>query len=116
MASHKPYHDAPEVVPGGYGHDGSQVLYGEGLETAQPGKEVVHTSTSGQGMKVDYAGAGWTKPEPLICGMRKRTFWIVLVVAIVVIVGAVGGGVGGALAGKSSNKSVVNSGSLSSTR
>jgi hypothetical protein len=36
-----------------------------------------------------------------ICGLKRRTFWIVLVVAIVVVAGAVGGGVGGALAGRS---------------
>lgn len=112
MASRERYHDAPEVVPGGHGHDGSQVLYGEGLEAAQPGKEVFNSSA--EGMKVDYAGAGWTRPEPLICGMRKRTFWIVLVVAVVVVVGAVGGGVGGALAGRSGSKSAVENGSLTS--
>lgn len=40
-----------------------------------------------------------------ICGLKKRTFWIVLIVAIVVVAAAVGGGVGGALASRSSNSS-----------
>ncbi|KAF2846093.1 hypothetical protein T440DRAFT_472093 [Plenodomus tracheiphilus IPT5] len=46
-----------------------------------------------------------------ICGIRRKTFWIVLAVAIVVVVGAVGGGVGGALASRSSN----NTGNVPST-
>lgn len=38
-----------------------------------------------------------------ICGLRRRWFWIVALLAITVVAGAVGGGVGGALASKSSN-------------
>jgi hypothetical protein len=37
-----------------------------------------------------------------ICGLRRRTFWIALGVALIVVAAAVGGGVGGALALKSS--------------
>ncbi|KAL0940042.1 uncharacterized protein CTRU02_206652 [Colletotrichum truncatum] len=38
-----------------------------------------------------------------ICGMRRKVFWIVLVVALIVVIGAgVGGGVGGALAAQNS--------------
>lgn len=33
-----------------------------------------------------------------ICGLQKKTFWLLLVLAIVVIGAAVGGGVGGAMA------------------
>lgn len=44
-----------------------------------------------------------------ICGLRKRTFWILMIVAIVVIAAAVGGGVGGALASRSSSNSNSNS-------
>jgi hypothetical protein len=33
-----------------------------------------------------------------ICGLRKRTFWVVVIAVIIVVASAVGGGVGGALA------------------
>jgi hypothetical protein len=39
---------------------------------------------------------------PRTCGLRRRTFWIALGVAMIVVVAAVGGGIGGALASKSS--------------
>ncbi|OAL51747.1 hypothetical protein IQ07DRAFT_390262 [Pyrenochaeta sp. DS3sAY3a] len=54
--------------------------------------------------KIPYAQAVHEQDQPrTICGIRKRTFWIVLIVAIIVIAAAVGGGVGGALANRSSN-------------
>jgi hypothetical protein len=37
-----------------------------------------------------------------ICGLRRRTVWIALIVAIIVVLAAVGGGVGAALASRSS--------------
>jgi hypothetical protein len=37
-----------------------------------------------------------------ICGLRRRTFWIAMIVAIIVVAAAVGGAVGGTLASKSS--------------
>lgn len=44
-----------------------------------------------------------------ICGLARRTFWIVfVVVAIVVVAAAVGGGVGGSIAAKNANKSQDN--------
>jgi hypothetical protein len=39
-----------------------------------------------------------------ICGLRKRTFWIVVIIAVLVVVSAVGGGVGGALATRKSGE------------
>jgi hypothetical protein len=41
---------------------------------------------------------------PRIYGLRRRTFWIAVGVAMIVVAAAVGGGVGGALASKSSRK------------
>jgi hypothetical protein len=38
-----------------------------------------------------------------ICGLRKRTFWIVAIVALIILVAVIGGGVGGALASKKSD-------------
>lgn len=45
------------------------------------------------------------KEEAKVCGMRKRTFWIVLVGAIVVVLAAIGGGVGGGLSARNSGSS-----------
>ena len=45
-------------------------------------------------------------PAPTICGIRRRTFWIIAgIVGLVVIAAAVGGGVGGALSNRSSAES-----------
>ncbi len=47
-------------------------------------------------------------PAATICGLRKRTFWIVFSVCLIVIAGAIGGGVGGALSkAATDNKYVV---------
>ena len=52
-----------------------------------------------------------------ICGLARRTFWIVFVVAAIVIVAAtVGGGVGGSIAAKNANKSKDNQRLVSSRR
>jgi hypothetical protein len=45
-----------------------------------------------------------------ICGLRKRAFWIALLVALIVVAAAVGGGVGGALSSSSSNNNKNTSG------
>ncbi len=102
MSPQQPYHDAPEVVPG---VDSPEVNYGEGLETAQPGKEVVTSNGVLEYYGKDYEGkeiGAPVAPKKRICGLSRRAFWIVLGVAIVIVIGAVGGGVGGALAGKKS--------------
>jgi hypothetical protein len=38
------------------------------------------------------------KSPPTICGVRRSTFWLAVILAIVVIAAAVGGGVGGSIA------------------
>ncbi|KAH7042223.1 hypothetical protein B0J12DRAFT_674216, partial [Macrophomina phaseolina] len=52
---------------------------------------------------------GGTK-KGMICGMRRKTFRIVLVTVIVVIIGAAVGGVGGVLSSKSSDSDSSNNG------
>jgi hypothetical protein len=42
-----------------------------------------------------------------ICGLQKRTFWIILIIVALIIVAAIGGGIGGALA--SNKHSTTNS-------
>jgi hypothetical protein len=42
------------------------------------------------------------RQQKTICGMRRRIFWIVVILAIIAVAGAVGGAVGGALASKAS--------------
>jgi len=46
----------------------------------------------------------YEQPAPAsICAPRRRTFWIVAIIAIIVVLAAVGGGIGGALASRSSH-------------
>jgi hypothetical protein len=48
-----------------------------------------------------YAGLEPVPPHPSrLCGLTKRTFWIVLALAILVIGAALGGGLGGGLSSK----------------
>jgi hypothetical protein len=43
-----------------------------------------------------------------IFGLRKSTFWVIVII-IILVIGAVGGGVGGSIAAKSSSSSSVSS-------
>ncbi|KAF3034343.1 hypothetical protein E8E11_000442 [Didymella keratinophila] len=64
--------------------------------------------------KIAYESAEYEQAAPqTICGLRKRTFWILLGVALVLVAAAVGGGVGGALASRSSESSKSSNGSNS---
>ena len=66
--------------------------------------------------KIAYESATYERPAPqTICGLRRRTFWILVAVVIVVVAAAVGGGVGGALASRSSSDSNSNSNSDSNS-
>ncbi|KAK6543142.1 hypothetical protein TWF694_007062 [Orbilia ellipsospora] len=51
--------------------------------------------------------------ERKILGLKRKTFWIVLVIVIIVIIAAVGGAVGGILGSKKSNNKSNNNGSTS---
>lgn len=51
------------------------------------------------------AASSVTKGGGKILGMRRTTFWLVLLVVILVIGGAIGGGVGATLSKKSNNES-----------
>lgn len=66
-------------------------------------------STGSDTNKIAYESTAYDAPPPAqtICGLRKRTFWILLGVALVIVAAAVGGGVGGALASRSSSKSTT---------
>ncbi|KAI0010547.1 hypothetical protein F4779DRAFT_627118 [Xylariaceae sp. FL0662B] len=51
-------------------------------------------------------------PEPTrVCGLSKKTFWIIMVIAIIVVIGAVAGGIAGGLAGRKYNSTAAASGS-----
>ncbi|KAI9844473.1 MAG: hypothetical protein M1837_005555 [Sclerophora amabilis] len=45
-------------------------------------------------------------PDQGICGLRKRTFWLLIALVAVIVAAAVGGGVGGALANRRNNTQV----------
>lgn len=80
-------HTYPEVAPENFP---------EHIDTSSP--EVVPPSVRDQ---KEIAGAS---TERTICGLRRKTFWIVLaVILLIIIAAAVGGGVGGAMAMKKSN-------------
>lgn len=62
--------------------------------------------------KIAYEGTAHEHTPPqTICGLRKRTFWILVGVALIVVAAAVGGGVGGALASRSSSNATSSSSS-----
>jgi len=44
-----------------------------------------------------------------ICGIRRITFLLLVIIVVLIIVGAVGGGVGGSLAVKNAQNSALNS-------
>jgi hypothetical protein len=54
---------------------------------------------------------GYVAPQPLlqrtILGLRRRNFWILVVLAVVVVIAAVGGAVGGSMAVRQSNDEPV---------
>lgn len=84
---------APEVSPHPYGH---------APEVAAQGYPYHHHGHAQQ-EHGDFPHQRQDKPgAPVICGIRRKTFWIVLgVVAAVVLAAAVGGGVGGYFANRS---------------
>lgn len=73
------------------------------LEPALAEKQLAtHQSTEKAARYIpEYQNIGFSNRH--ICGLRRRTFWIVLAAASVIVIGAaVGGGVGGALSNRSS--------------
>lgn len=91
----------PELVtsPGGLEVDHSMSApsprYDIQYQYADPNQSFPH--------KADYAPSGngdrgVPQDSPLICGVRKSTFWLATILAIVVVAAAVGGGVGGSIA------------------
>lgn len=114
-----PAHEGLQFVPQDYPglehttHDGLEPIEGE--HTLQDATKTAWTTTDGsvspdgighEGYEKSphYKGGGDAPKRASICGLRKRTFWILLVIAIIVVLGAgIGGGVGGALANKSDN-------------
>ncbi|KAI0479338.1 hypothetical protein GGR56DRAFT_634538 [Xylariaceae sp. FL0804] len=82
------------------GHGGS-MPYGQGV-----------SSTSGNTTEGPYSQytpssvpPNEKAPAATICGIRRRNFYIILVIAIVIVIGAVAGGVAGGLAATHSSKS-----------
>ena len=102
--------DLKFAVDGQEGAKGEEGVWQDGVwrpATASP------ISPAGEGVSPDVdedphaaeearggEGGGAGKGADKVCGMRKRTFWIVLVAAIVIVVAAIGGGVGGGLSAK----------------
>lgn len=73
------------------------------LEAAQPEKELATQQGAEKPAGDIPAYQDLSSSNRRICGLGRKTFWIVLAVATVVVIGAaVGGGVGGALSNRSS--------------
>ncbi|PMD60190.1 uncharacterized protein K444DRAFT_398550 [Hyaloscypha bicolor E] len=98
------YHNAPQIVPT---DNPPQVSFSDAPEVAQPEKEVKI------GDYQYYQGVEADPEKPSICGLRRLTFFLAILVALLVVGGAVGGGVGGSMAAKSRKDSTLQS--LSST-
>lgn len=65
------------------------------------------SSVTPDGMSGDVEGAHTgRKGGKRICGLPRRTLWILVIVAVVVLAAAIGGGVGGGLAAKNSKNEV----------
>ncbi|KAL7915209.1 hypothetical protein GGI35DRAFT_173547 [Trichoderma velutinum] len=60
------------------------------------------SSVTPDGMSGDVEGGNTGKGGKRICGLPKRTLWILVIVAVLVLAAAIGGGVGGGLAAKNS--------------
>lgn len=78
-------HDAPQVV---------SPLDTADLETFVPAV-------------TDAPSESLQKEAPSMCGLRRRTFWILLIVSVVIVGATVGGGVGGVMAKRSAGQDPV---------
>jgi hypothetical protein len=60
------------------------------------------------------ASSGKLMAQPPICGLRRRTFFLLSLAALVIVAGAIGGGLGGGLAASRARKGSDSTGSSSS--
>ncbi|KAI6357976.1 hypothetical protein MCOR25_007490 [Pyricularia grisea] len=104
MASHynTPDHSGLQVVS--QDHDGLQAVNDDGIEVDH------RTTTNPWDHPSDKNGTDTPVAPPMrqdiICGLRKRAFYIVVVViGLIVIAAAVGGGVGGSIAARNASQS-----------
>ena len=85
-----------QVVPDE--HSGLQVVPGRGLEVVREDlypKEAINNNHHGRRGSM----------QPRIFGLKRKTFWVTLVIVLVVLAGALGGGIGGGLAAKHKDNS-----------
>ncbi|OPB37419.1 hypothetical protein A0O28_0043310 [Trichoderma guizhouense] len=74
------------------------------------------SSVTPDGMSGDVEGAHTgRKGGKRICGLPRRTLWILVIVAVIVLAAAIGGGVGGGLAAKNSKSDAPPSDAASTT-
>ncbi|KAL8399745.1 hypothetical protein RB594_000232 [Gaeumannomyces avenae] len=107
-----PDHSGLQVVP--QQNEGLQVVAGHGIEvdtsrTTQPWDQP--TAKDGKLLAQERGGSGIdapaapTTPPSTICGLRKRTFYLVVgILGFVTIAAAVGGGVGGSIAARNASQ------------
>ncbi|RFU75368.1 fungal specific transcription factor domain-containing [Trichoderma arundinaceum] len=87
--------------------DAPQTVIPKDMDTAKVavigGEEQYVVTPDGAPGDVEGAPPG-KRAGARICGLRRKTFWILLIIAIVVVAAAVGGGVGGGLSAKNSKE------------
>jgi hypothetical protein len=85
-------------------------LYGDGPPTDL---EVVPTPKSPDGWQPyklnDQAAVASTKGTRAICGIRRTTFLLLVIVAVLIVAGGIGGGVGGSIAVQKARNSAPDS-------
>jgi hypothetical protein len=72
--------------------------------------EVVAGQVHGNAQAGVSPGVGYSQPLAIekqaprtIFGLRRTSFWLVIVIVVLILAGAIGGGVGGSLANKSAS-------------
>ena len=112
MSEYRPeYYSGLEVVP----PDGPQVIQQQFVNDPSQAPQVLPLSEKSPFYAKDYEHDGSSPPltdteaaknnanrEGKILGLRRTTFWLILLIGVLVIGGAVGGGVG-ATVGKNKN-------------
>jgi hypothetical protein len=73
---------------------GPQLAYSEDPELYNPPTRTEPYSKK-SGIREEHTARA---EKPRICGLRRATFWLVLLLIFVIIAAAVGGGVGGSIA------------------
>lgn len=91
----------PEVVSSPTGLEVDHSATATGVHYVAPhyhGEHYQPLPTKAEPDPVGSEDRGVPQSSPTICGVKRTTFWLAVILAIVVVAAAVGGGVGGSIA------------------